>query len=73
MTLHYAPEISGGVLLSRLGYVHRRWTTRSTLCGQSVPDWHTTVSHTQAVVHKLPLCNTCYPAHHKLGGHRGSR
>lgn len=72
MSLHYLPEIIGGVLLSRLGDVHRRWSNRTTSCGQSIPDRYTTVSHVQAVVHKLRLCSACYPAHH-VHGPKGGR
>lgn len=71
MTLQYMAEITGGVLLARLGEVHRRWGTRTTSCGQSIPDRHAPVSHVQAVVHKLRLCQLCYPAHHRDGGRRG--
>jgi hypothetical protein len=68
VSLHYIPEITGGVLLSRLGEVHRRWGVRTTSCGESIPDRHATVSHVQAVVHKLRLCALCYPQHHPHGG-----
>jgi len=68
MNLHYLPEITGGVLLARLGEVHRWSDARATDCGRSIPDRHAPVSHVQAVVHKLRLCHTCYPAHNRHGG-----
>lgn len=73
MSLHFIPEITGGVLLARLGDVHRRTHTRTTDCGQPIPDRHAPVSHVQAVVHKLPLCHRCYPQHHVHGPGGGRR
>lgn len=74
MTQQYMPEIVGGVLLSRFGEVHKRWgATARTGCGQTVPARHTPVSNVQAVVHKLRLCHTCYPAHNRHGGPNAHR
>lgn len=73
MITNYLPEIVGGVLLTRHGEVHRRWSTKTTSCGQAVPERHATVTHVQAVVHKLRLCTACYPAHHGPGGRYGHR
>lgn len=68
MSLHYVPEILGGILLSRLGEVHQYRFPR-TPCGQLVAARQVVaVSHVQAVVHKLPLCGHCYPSHHNPGG-----
>ncbi|HZM83816.1 MAG TPA: hypothetical protein VFC19_49490 [Candidatus Limnocylindrales bacterium] len=63
MSLHYIPEITDGVLLSRLGEVHRQRTLHATGCAQPIPDRHATVSHAQAVVYRLPVCHVCYPPH----------
>lgn len=69
MSLHYLPEIVGGVLLSRLGDVHRRLNSQRTACGETfLPKGAATVSHVQATVHKLRLCTACYPNHHGPGG-----
>lgn len=68
MSLHYLPEITDGVLTTRLGRVHKRAGRHVAQCGQSIPTHHAPVSHVQAVVHKLPLCTTCYPSHHGPGG-----
>lgn len=70
MSLHYTHEITGGVLLSPRGEVHRRQETR-TSCALTIPARHATVSTVQAVVHKIPLCHACFPAHHRDGGRRG--
>jgi len=70
MSLLYIPEITDGVLFSRLGDVHRRHGTRTTACARAIPDRHTTVSHFQAVVFQLRLCHACYPHHHNQGGRR---
>lgn len=62
------PEIEDGVLLSRLGEVHRD-RGRLTECGNTIHPRHAaTVSHVQAVVHKLRLCHVCYPTHNRHGG-----
>lgn len=68
MSLHYVPEITNGVLLSRLGDVHRAATVQHTSCGERIPARHAPVSHVAAIVHKLPLCHVCYPNHHGPGG-----
>lgn len=67
MSLHYTPEITGGVLLSRLGDVHKN-RGRITECGTRIPERYAPVSHVAAIVHKLPLCHACYPNHHGPGG-----
>lgn len=68
MSLRFMPEITDGILLSRNGHVHRD-TGRRTPCGETViASRAATVSHVQALVHKLPLCPACYPAHHANGG-----
>lgn len=73
MSLQYLPEIEHGVLLARLGDVHRQATVRSTGCGELIPARYAPVSHVAAVVHKLPLCHICYPNHHGPGGRYGRR
>jgi hypothetical protein len=78
MSLNHTPipEITGGVLLSATGEVHRQARPRATGCDQTIPDRHARVSHVQAVVHKLPLCSVCFPSHtHHPGKHhqRGGR
>lgn len=65
----FTPEIAGGVLLSRLGDVHHRFNSQRTACGKTfLPNGVAYVSHVQAIVHKLPLCHACYPAHNRHGG-----
>lgn len=74
MSLHYVPEITDGVLLSRVGEVHCDTGRRSTACGQTfLPGRVATVSHVQAIVHKLRLCSACYPHHHGPGGRYAKR
>ncbi len=64
MITNYLPEVIAGVLLTRHGEVHRRLNSQRTACGQTfLPNGAADVSTTQAVVHKLRLCHTCYPAH----------
>lgn len=67
----YAPTISEGVLLARLGDVHRQ-VGRETACGKRfTPGRVAAVSHVQAIVHKLRLCRDCYPDHHAHRHHAG--
>ena len=73
MIFHNLPEISGGILLARLGHVHQQATTRGTRCGELIPARFAPVAHVQAVAHKIPLCHTCYPHHHGHGGGHAHR
>lgn len=69
MSLHFTQEITDGVLLSRLGEVHRD-RGRLTECGNTIhPRQAVAVSHVQAVVHKLRVCHVCYPGHAQGGRH----
>lgn len=73
MNARFQPEIQNGVLLSRLGQVHRA-TGHQTPCGETVTAGRAApVSNVQAVVHKLPLCTFCYPDHHRHHGGRHAR
>lgn len=72
MIFHNLPEITSGVLLSRLGEVHKN-RGRITECGTTIPARHVPVSHVQAVAHKLRLCRSCYPHHHGPGGSHAHR
>jgi hypothetical protein len=58
-----APICDDGALMSPHGEVHRVTPAiRNTVyCGIGLPDRWAPVTALQALVHKIPICATCYP------------